>query len=428
LPIVTPPGASAPMMGTFRTGVRALTQRWVHLVLLAIAAGAASCKKYCGSGGPNFPPGSGPVVRGPQVALVTPNSVLIAWLTRAPATGEVDYGTGPELGQTASGTPGSTEHAIALEGLAPATLYHYRVVVDGAVASDGHTFRTEPADPAAPFHFVAFADSGSGSKNQRDIAALVLADDPALVLVAGDVVYNCGATSEIDPHYFVPYAGLMDHIPFYLVLGNHDVKTHNGRALLSAVYLPVNDQDGTERFFSFDYVNVHFAGIDSNTSTAPGSDQAVWLDRDLAASTATWKVVYFHHPLFSSSSHGSSLGRRQNLEPIFDNRHVDLVVTGHDHDYERTFPLNAAQVVDAAEEPNYVDPQGTVYIVTGGGGKGLYGSGKSYFTAFSESVHHFTRVEVNGPSLTLTAIREDGSLMDRMTITKTQGVAPAGPP
>jgi 3',5'-cyclic AMP phosphodiesterase CpdA len=208
------------------------------------------------------------------------------------------------------------------------------------------------------------------------------------------------------------------------VLGNHDVKTKGGKPLLDALYLPVNDQDGTERFYSFDYANVHFAGLNSNADMPPDSDQAIWLERDLAASPAVWKLVYFHHPLFSSSSHGSNLKLRQELEPLLDRHHVDLVLNGHDHDYERSFPLREAEVVDAAQEPDYLDPQGAVYVVTGGGGKDLYGKGKSYFTAQSESVHHFTRLEVNGFHLTLTAFRMDGSLLDHMTITK----MPPAPP
>jgi 3',5'-cyclic AMP phosphodiesterase CpdA len=400
-----------------------MTRRWISWVTLGLLAEVAgACTDYCGSGGgPQYPSGTGPVVRGPQLALVTPTSVLIAWITREPSEGEVEYGMDPELGSRSSVAPRSDEHAVTLEGLLPGTLYHYQVLVDGTVESADHTFQTAPADDSTPFRCVVFGDSGDGSKAQRLVASEVLSASPDLVLIPGDVVYDCGQVENLDPHYFVPYAGLLDHIPFYPVLGNHDVKTQGGKPLLDALYLPQNDQDGTERFYSFDYGNAHFAGLDSNSATAPENGQAMWLDRDLAASTATWKFVYFHHPPFSSSSHGSNMRLRELLEPILERHDVDLVLTGHDHDYERTFPLREAQVVDAGEEPNYIDPRGTVYVVTGGGGKNLYGRGKSYFTAYSEAIHHLTRLDVSGLTLTLTAIREDGSVMDRMTITKTPG-------
>ena len=91
--------------------------------------------------------------------------------------------------------------------------------------------------------------------------------------------------------------------------------------------------------------------------------------------------------------------------------------------------MMSEQVVQAGEEPDYTDPQGTVYVVTGGGGRSLYASGKSFFTAFSESSYHFVRVDVDGLELRLEAIREDGSPLDHMSIRKSPPPAslePAG--
>lgn len=210
----------------------------------------------------------------------------------------------------------------------------------------------------------------------------------------------------------------MDRIPFYPALGNHDVLTRGGEPLLEALYLPANDADGTERFYSFEHGDAHFVALDSNGSLEPGSVQRAWLEADLAAASATWLFVYFHHPPYSSSRHGSSVRLRESLGPLFDARGVDIVFVGHDHDYERTFPMAAGQTVDAASDPDYVDPGGTVYIVTGGGGRGLYGKGTSFFTAYSESSHHFVQVDVAGSTLTLQAARDDGAVIDRMTIAK----------
>lgn len=351
------------------------------------------------------------------MALVTQDSVLIAWKTDQPAAGTVEYSTDQSFALSSSDA-GVQAHAISLSGLLPDTHYFYRILVDGDLLSEGHGFNTAPANGSLPFRFAAFGDSGTGGQNQLAVAARVLLSDPRLVILTGDAIYEAGAASEINPHYFVPYANLLDHVPFYVALGNHDVSTQNGQPLLDALYLPINNVDNTERYYSFDWGNVHFAALNSNSSFDAGSPQRTWLEGDLSGSTADWKFVYFHHPPFSSSRHGSSISLRNNLEPIFDSQHVDIVFSGHDHDYERTFPLLAAQVVDAQDDPNYTNPQGPIYIVTGGGGRSLYPKGTSFFTAFSESTFHFTQVDVNGLDLTVTAIRADGTVMDQATIHK----------
>ena len=396
------------------------------LGVLVLAALAAVLSVSCGSGssgGGGSNGGGGPAVieRGPQLAQLTDTSIVIAWRTSATATGAVDYGTTMAFGATAPSAGPGEEHVVRLEGLLPDSTYFYHVLVDGTAEAEIPTFRTAPADPNAPFRFAAFADCGAGNARQLEVAARVLESNPLFAVLPGDIVYESGATGELDPKYFRPYVDVIDRIPFYPALGNHDVRTRNGQPLLDALYLPVNDQDGTERYFSFDCANTHLVALDSNSPTELGSPQWTWLDGDLGASAAQWKVVYFHHPPYSSSHHGSDLQIRGSLGPLFDKHHVDLVLCGHDHDYERTFPLLAEQVVDANQEPSYTDPRGTVYVVTGGGGRSLYPAGTSFFTAKSQSIHHFTQVDVSGPTIHLRAIAFDGTLIDEAQITKSGG-------
>ncbi|MCZ6795249.1 MAG: metallophosphoesterase, partial [Planctomycetota bacterium] len=260
----------------------------------------------------------------------------------------------------------------------------------------------------------------TGSAAQRDVAAQVLLSMPDLVLITGDVVYDSGAPHELDPHYFVPYQRLIDRIPFYVALGNHDIATDGGRPLLDALHLPVNDRDGSERFYSFDRGHCHFVALETTGETAPGSVQGDWLEANLAATSATWIFVFFHHPPFSSSRHGSELRVRFDLSPVFDRHGVDLVFSGHDHDYERTFPLRGEQVFDVARDPDHVDPGGPIYVVTGGGGNEVYENGSSEFTAHSASVHHLVQIDVDGLVLTLRAFSSVGQIFDRMTLTKSQ--------
>jgi hypothetical protein len=370
---------------------------WASLLLTACSSDDWS--------GPLLPPPPAPLARGPQLAQVTPTSALVAWRSISPVPGALEYGAAAEV----SSPVATTEHVFRLTGLSPGTTYPYRLKLDGEVVGADHLLET--ADPAAPLRFVAFGDSGLPTWDQLDVAHQVAGAAPDLVLHTGDVVYESGAPWELDRAYFLPYAQLIDRIPFYPCLGNHDVRTENGRPLLDALYLPPD-----ERFYSFDRGEVHFVALDSNEDLAPGSVRLTWLADDLAQTRARWIVVYFHHAVYSSSRHGSHLALRAQLAPLFDLHHVDLVLTGHD--YERTLPLLGDTVVDSAQEPDYVSPAGTVYVVTGAGGKSLYESGTSAFTAYSESAFHHVQVDLQGPTLVLTAVRSDGTVMDRMTITK----------
>ncbi len=153
---------------------------------------------------------------------------------------------------------------------------------------------------------------------------------------------------------------------------------------------------GDERWYSYDWGRIHFAALDTEADYAT---QAAWLDADLAASNAPWKILYMHRPPYSSGLHGSDLGLRAAIAPVAERHHVQLVLAGHDHDYERMIPQN-----------------GVAYVVTGGGGRGTYSVGESSFTAFSESVIHFVIVEVGVDELVLHAIDATGVEFDALVV------------
>ena len=353
------------------------------------------------------------------MAQVRTTGAVVAFLTKTALLAEVEYGPTPGYGASVADAAPAAEHVFTLAGLAPGTTCLYRIRIGGEVVSEGHAFRTAPAAPDAPLRFVALADSGAGSQAQVDLAALFGALAPDLVLHAGDAVYESGAPRELDRAYFLPYRDLIDDIPFYVAIGNHDTYADDGLSLLGSLYLPVNDADFTERFYSFDVAGAHFVALDSNGDLAPGSVQRDWLAADLAAHAgAAWTFVFFHHPFYSSGPQGNDPDLRASLAPLFEQHGVDLVFHGHDHVYHRTYPMALDAVVDGAQEPDYVDPGGPVYVVTGGGGKSLYDLTPQPFTAFTESSFHFVVVDLSGASLTLRAIRRDGSEMDRMTVTK----------
>ena len=146
----------------------------------------------------------------------------------------------------------------------------------------------------------------------------------------------------------------------------------------------------------------------------------------LAGAGECFKIVMFHHPPYNSGSRHATeqlgLDLRANLTPLFDRHGVDLVLNGHEHDYERSYPVRAGAVVARSQDPVYADPGGTIYLVTGGGGAPLYANGASWWTATSSSVHNCLVLDRNGDRWDIEARTVDGSptgaVFDRMSLAK----------
>jgi predicted phosphodiesterase len=296
---------------------------------------------------------SGPaLVRGPYLQLLTPESVTIVWETDVPVVCGLEIGPAGGAATVIAGATG-TVCAIDVESLSRGTLYAYTPLADGAPLDAPSVFRTD--DPSRPFSFLVVGDSGSGGSKQADVRDAMEATPADFILHTGDMVYDDGAAEDFDPHFFRPYRDLVRRLVFWPCLGNHDVRTAGGAPWRDAFHTPANNPAGTENYYSFDFGNAHVVVLNSNADLAAGSAQHTFLDRDLAASVATWKFVAFHHSIYSSRRDYPDL--KAALVPVFDRHRVDAVFMGHDHHYERTHLLRADQVVGPGE--------GTLYVTTG---------------------------------------------------------------
>jgi predicted phosphodiesterase len=341
-----------------------------------------------------------PPPRDPYVQNVSASSAVIAWVSEKPDVGLVEYGETPRLGHKGTDARVGRRHAVTLGALEPGSTYYYRVAETDS-SSEMCRFRTAPTGEASRFAFAVIGDSGRGRKNQLAVAALLERLKPDLILHTGDVVYPSGEDRHYDRRFFVPYRRLLKEVPIFPVLGNHDLEKDNGAAYLNNFHPPRNDLRNTERYYSFDWGNAHFIALDSelyyeDDSSSP-EEQKAWLERDLSQTRQPWKMVYLHRPMYSSSKHGSDEKIRKDLEPILVRHEVDMVFSGHDHAYERTVTI-----------------RGVTYIVSGGGGKGLYPAGRSEWTAFSKSTHHAVLVRIDGDRLSLKAVEPDGIVLDRL--------------
>ncbi len=356
------------------------------------------------------------LTRGPYLQLLTTQSVTVVWNTDAPAACAVALRPLGGVTGTVVGTTGTT-CAVPLAGLTPGGQYGYTPLADGMPLGGESIFQVD--SPALAFSFLVLGDSGSGSANQAAVRDAMLATPGDTILLTGDMVYPSGAAGDFNPKFFTPYQELLRRLVLWPSLGEADVAADGGASWRAAFSTPANNPAATEHYYSFDMGNAHVVVLDSNGSLGSGSAQRTWLDQDLAATSKLWKFVVVHRSLYSNGVNGSDTTLRTSLTPIFDNRHVDVVFMGRDHDYERTKSLQGnAQIV--------ADGVGTVYVTTGGGGDSLRAVGSSAFTAFAESTYHFVRVAVNGGSLLLQMIRADGAVRDAMALTKgTPGPAPA---
>jgi len=180
--------------------------------------------------------------------------------------------------------------------------------------------------------FAIIGDSGTGERPQYEVAQRMAAfhrDFPFdFVLMLGDNIYGLKTDEGFKKKFEHPYEPLRSAgVKFYASLGNHD---HTSERL----YAPFN-MNG-QRYYTFKNGNVQFFALDSNYMDPV---QMEWLDRQLAGSGATWKICFFHHPLYSHGKfHGSDLDLRARLEPMLVKYKVDVVLNGHEHVYERVKP------------------------------------------------------------------------------------------
>lgn len=332
-----------------------------------------------------------PPKRQPYLAYMTSTSAVIAWRCRP--EGEVRWGSDSDLDNKVIDNKLKDQHFVVLSNLEPATTYSYEVRVEGEPLAQKATFKTAPSRDVSDFSFLAFADSGAGTTFQQNIAKLMKNLTFDFAIVPGDIIYETGADAEYDPHYFKPYAGMINHLPFFPALGNHDNLTEEGGPYRRNFYLP----KGTF-YHDFFWGDTHFIALDSNR--LGDRKQQEWLISALKV-PARWKIVFFHHPPFSYGTYGGYENIRQQWVPLFERYGVDLVMTGHSHSYERMVPIN-----------------GVTYVVTGGGGAWLYPVGVGEFTAYSQSLHHVVSVQVNQNEISLQAIDETGKVFDQYSITK----------
>jgi hypothetical protein len=412
--------------------------------------------------GVSLPPA---VTRGPYLQRGGGTNVTVRWRTSTPASSVVRYGLAPgALTWThAAGGPATTEHEVPLQGLQPDTRYYYSIGTLGfeLAGDETHFFVTAPT-AARPTRVWVIGDAGTANASQRAVyeAYRNLTGDrhTDVWLMLGDNAYNIGTDLEYQRALFEMYPELLRQTVAWSTIGNHEV--YSGSFLdfpfLGLFTQPVAGEcgglaSGTERYFSWDYGNIHFVCLDSMTSDrSPDGPMAQWLQADLLANTREWTIAFWHHPPYTRGSHNSDweaelIEMRANIGPILEAHGVDLVLGGHSHSYERSYLMRGhfgpsstftpEMQVDSGDGREagvgpYRKPvtgpqanEGTVYIVAGCAGKtsgGLLNHPAMYFGANQLGS---LVLDISGPRLDARFLRDNGVVSDTFTILKGE-VAP----
>lgn len=258
---------------------------------------------------------------------------------------------------------------------------------------------TERAARGGSWTFAALGDYGAGGAAQAQVAASLLQRAPDLLLTLGDNVYDFGLELEYRRRWDPPhlFGDVRSSVPVFPSLGNHDVRVRTN------AYFRRFPELGRARYYSFERDGVSFTALDTNQSLAPGSTQHAWLAEQLrAASDANFRVLFAHHPLRSSQPRSDDR-LLSDLAPLLQANRVDLVLGGHEHQYERTKTLNA---------------YGTIAVTHGGGGKAIhaFATPQAPWSASRRADYGFLEFEVTADALVGFNVLADGSVADTFTV------------
>ncbi len=365
-------------------------------------------------------------------AAPTPFNLIYGWPSRDPSRSAsflwrtdldtlatvVEYGVGAGLPEEAltERTEGYTftfggsdaidfrAHEVKLCGrLQPGTAYSYRVGGEGAF-SPIYTFTT-PGEPGTfdTFRVAISGDSRGAYDTWGTLLAAMEAHSPDFYLFSGDVV-DFGTSQDEWDAWFAVSQEVFPRKAFIPAHGNHEFLASNYFAQFS---LP-----GIEEWFSVDFGTLHVVSLNDTVRSQDQieGEEASFLDSDLAATSQPWKFVMHHQPAYSTcTTHGSNETVREAWSPIFEQRGVQMVTSGHNHIYERSVPILAGAEVS--------DDEGVVYLVSGGAGADLYENTEDqWFGAVANPIEHYVIADVTPEKVTVTAYDIAGNIIDTFVI------------
>lgn len=345
-----------------------------------------------------------------------PTQMVVSWMTTLPTSDSVVQVSNSAnsffnsyTGEQASYLPSAGYvHHVLVTGLTPATKYDYICgSSDGGFTSQKATFKTPPVEGTRANHtFILYGDMGIFQYSYptvKHVTQLVTNSnlDVDMVLQHGDMGYGNDRPDEFYEVswnlFFYQMQIVMQQIPYMVAPGNHEEdcggnNCHfyaNNFTVYNYRYRMPGKESGsnTNMWFSWNYDNIHFVSISTETDypRCPNpedtfGDQLAWLEADLANASTNpnidWIIVHGHQPIYSSVSGKSFLGVpvgdsrhvQQAFEDLFYQYHVDIYVDGHVHGYERSYPVYKSEVQGDNSLNSINNATATIYIVNGSAG------------------------------------------------------------
>ncbi len=327
-------------------------------------------------------------------------SVTVCWTAETPASGRVEYAAGGSEEWKTAECPAAHNPKVKIAGLQPGGKYRYRIPVLGG---QEFPFQTAPAAPE-DFSFAVYGDNrhAGGFSWHGSVIKAMQREDAAtpfrFIVNSGDIVERPGKGHGWQWATFLrDITPLAASRPYEVSLGNHE---SGGKPEPFDEYF---DYGHPEHWRAFDYAGVHFIMLSTEDDLKPGSPQFSWLEQTLATppTDTRFTVVTLHKPLLTHDPRGryNDPKMRAELEPLFAEKGVDIVFAGHVHAYEHHH-------LPAFE-----------HVITGGGGVLLWNKPvPGPETVKTETVWHFCAVDVKGKTMSVRALRTDGSVIDAFEV------------
>jgi Concanavalin A-like lectin/glucanases superfamily/Calcineurin-like phosphoesterase len=274
---------------------------------------------------------------------------------------------------------------------------------------------SDPGRAMPDFNFVALGDWGCQMTTRNNLNH-VIDKKPVLILGLGDYSYNSTADCWLDM-----VASVDKKIK--VTLGNHD-RIYSNQVM--------DHFNLSKPYYSFNFQNTHFAALSTEIPYDEGSEQYAFIKNDLARADSDlsikWIIVFFHHPIYTSPSViPPNVIFRDIYHPLFDKYHVDFVLQGHAHNYQRSYPLkynpsnSSNPIITDLNSQNHVAPQGPIFLIAGTGGESLYGIRcQAAFTVAQRISFGFLEMQIynNGSTTKGRFYDTNGSITDEFIIDK----------
>lgn len=352
--------------------------------------------------------------RYPYIQSPDQHSVIIAWNNATSGIGSVHWGTDSNsMTNVVSDVSATQLHALTVTGLQPNTQYFYQASSGTFQSAKEYFFTAKPND-VRQLDFLVYGDCGFNNSQQDNIATQMATHPVDFGLVVGDVDQITG--NNYDVNYFPHYKSMTKHTCHFTAIGNHDTLT-NQTNYTNQFYLPHNNPANTELYYSFTWGNAKYIALDGNINCDAGSPQYIWLENELKCNNSEWTFIFFHQPPWTNAwdisysipfqywyQYSGNVDMRTSLVPLFEQYHVDGVLNGHAHDYQRGVY------------------HGVHYFIAGGGGTSTpdtHKNSNSPNIQYEQDLNNFMKFSIRGDTVSYYAYTLNGAAIDSGSFTKT---------